>query len=379
MHEWWKSTRIAGWTTLLLAGASACIPQGGGGTGGAPQERPRSAIEVLLADSLHLITARTLVVIHNNIPSNRDGTPTSRLLREDKRAQRAGVRVVSAVDSADLILVDLQDDGSRSSAALRTFYSTLQRAVPRKTQIVLLDRPNPLTGSKVEGPTPPRDTTAGTQRTSNDPADILGLPFRHGLTLGEMARVLHERTAPEVPLAIVPVFGWRRPLWPNQTRLPYLGDGSLALSRTVLSPLVAMEGVDVGEGTGDAWRHVAAPWLDPRAVLRLLQDREPPGVRFSVESVEPSRGGRTLPAIRITVTDRERIQTGRLAATLVWAIKRVHGDAVRVDTAYFDAAIGSSVARRALLAGTDPDEVMDRELTASVNFSRESRRVMLYR
>jgi hypothetical protein len=89
-------------------------------------------------------------------------------------------------------------------------------------------------------------------------------------------------------------------------------------------------------------------------------------------------GGRRLPAVKLEVTDRNRLDVGRVSGALLWAIAKVNHDSLRVDTLTFDRRFGSPSMRVSLMQGTDPDAVLDRAIPAAIAFERRSRRFWLY-
>jgi uncharacterized protein YbbC (DUF1343 family) len=206
-----------------------------------------------------------------------------------------------------------------------------------------------------------------------------------------MARFYNDRLGLRAALRVVPMAGWRRNMWFDDTGLPWIrpSPNMPSLTSAILYPaLVPLEGarnVSVGRGTPEPFQRLGAPWLDAPAVVKLLDERELPGVRFSAERFTPrSPGdgkfdGHDIPGIRIRVSDRERVQSGRLAAAILWALGRVHGDSLRLDAEAVDLRLGSPRAREALLRGEDPDAVIDRELPAAVSFAHDARAFQLYR
>ena len=119
--------------------------------------------------------------------------------------------------------------------------------------------------------------------------------------------------------------------------------------------------------------------------MRLLEDLSLSGVRFRSERFTPNQPGdnkypgQTIPGVRIDVTDRERVQPARVGAAILWALARIQKDSLRITAKGFDERMGSSRVREAILAGADPDAVMDRQLPATVAFERDARRIHLYR
>ena len=158
-------------------------------------------------------------------------------------------------------------------------------------------------------------------------------------------------------------------------------------SALIYPALVAFEGsnVSVGRGTDRPFQQFGAPWLAADSVAALLNDRRLSGVRFDAIRFTPQSptdnkfGGRAIPGVRIVIEDRERVNVGRIGASVLWAIAQVSGDSLRLNNASFDLRFGSPDAREKLLADGDPDEVIDRMLPALVGFQQATRQYLLYR
>jgi len=222
------------------------------------------------------------------------------------------------------------------------------------------------------------------------PYALAPIPLRHGLTMGELALYYNDVLSLHTDLHVVPTRGWRRPLWFDETGLPWVRPSpnlpSLA-SALVYPALVAFEGtnVSVGRGTDDAFQQLGAPWLDAKRVVALLADRGMPGVQFKAEKFTPHAptdgkyGGRQIPGVRVVVTDRNAFHAGRVGAALLWAIAKASRDSLRIDTLTFDLRFGSPAARVALVRGDDPDAVIDQQLPAVVAFSQRVLRYQLYK
>jgi uncharacterized protein YbbC (DUF1343 family) len=160
-----------------------------------------------------------------------------------------------------------------------------------------------------------------------------------------------------------------------------------SLQSAMLYPgLVAFEGtnISVGRGTPTAFQLVGAPWLNAKAAVSLLKDRDIPGVRFREESfmpVSPTDGkynGQTIPGIRILVTNRNSMQSARVGATILWAIAKTSGKGLTINNRSFDLRFGSPRVREALLRGDDPDAVIDHEYRDAFGFRERTRRYLLY-
>lgn len=298
----------------------------------------------------------------------------------------------SLLRDLDVLVVDLFDIGTRTWTYVGTMLYTMRAAARRGIPVLVLDRPNPL-GGRVEGPLLDAAIANAEDPRPGRPGLAYALhpaPLRHGLTMGEMARWLNAELGVGADLHVIPMYGWTRTTWWDSTGLPWVRPSPNIpnLTGALLYPaLVPFErtNVSVGRGTPLSFQRIGAPWLNAQAVAALLEGRGLGGVRFVAEAFTPEQptdgkyGGRRIPGVRIEVTARDRVQSARVGAALVWALVRAHRDSFTVTADGFDLRIGSAAVRRALLAGDDPDAVIDRELPAVAAWEQRVRPFLLYR
>ncbi|HWL39851.1 MAG TPA: DUF1343 domain-containing protein [Gemmatimonadaceae bacterium] len=399
------------------------------------EAKVRPGITVLLSDSIHLIRGKRIGLITNNTGIDEKGVSDIDLLRS-RRARDAGVRLVqlfapehglrgtedrtnlahevdrksglpvyslygsqtmappdSLVRALDAIVFDLQDIGTRTWTYVGLMIYSMRSAARLQKQIIVLDRPNPITGYIIEGP-----VLDSSLANANDPAPgrpgqayaLHPMPLRHGMTMGELARYFNEELKIRADLRVVPMQRWRRDIWFDLTGLPWVkpSPNMPDLKSAILYPgLVAFEATNlsVGRGTAQAFQRVGAPWLNAAATVAILKEREIPGVRFHVESFTPVNpgdnkyGGQTIPGIGITVANRSSLQSARVGASLLWAIRRTAGDRLTIQNRAFDLRLGSPSVREALLRGEDPDAIIDREYIAAYAFREKTRQYLIYR
>lgn len=299
----------------------------------------------------------------------------------------------SALRRLDALIIDLQDLGTRTWTYVASMVYAMRSAARHHLPVIVLDRPNPITGLHVEGPL--LDTAlayAGTTSPTHraNPVGLYPIPLRHGLTMGELARFYNDVLHLHADLHVIPASGWHRGMWFDQTGLPWVkpSPNMPSLTSALLYPgLVMFEATNlsVGRGTPDAFQHVGAPWLDATRAVALLNERHLAGVRFVPERFTPHAptdhkyGGRTIPGIRIVVTDRDSVQSVRVGAAILWAVVKTARGSLRVRDAAFDMRLGAPAARTALLAGADPDSVLARYAPAAAAFTARTRRYYLYR
>ncbi|HEY4733164.1 MAG: exo-beta-N-acetylmuramidase NamZ domain-containing protein [Gemmatimonadaceae bacterium] len=399
------------------------------------EARVHPGITVLLNDSLDLIRGKRIGLLTNQTGIDESGRSDIDLLR-DKKARDANVNLVqifapehglrgtedrqniaSGVDQKtglpvfslygaqtmappdsllrplDALVFDLQDIGTRTWTYVGAMIYAMRASARLGKPFIVLDRPNPITGYIIEGP-----LLDSSLANPNDPAPgrpgqayaLWPMPLRHGMTMGELARYFNDVLQIRAVLHVVPAQGWRRDVWFDLTGLPWVNPSPNmpSVQSAMLYPgLVAFEATNlsVGRGTPEAFQHVGAPWLNAAATVAILRDREIPGVRFYAETFTPQSpsdgkyGGQTIPGIKIVVINRSALQAARVGATLLWAIRRTGGEHLTIDDRAFDLRFGSPSVRLALLRGSDPDVVIDREYRAAYAFRERTRQYLIYR
>ena len=261
----------------------------------------------------------------------------------------------SMLNGLDTIVVDLQDVGVRFYTYGTTMAYVMEAAAARGMRVVILDRPNPITGVTVEGPLLD-DEAAGF-------SGYLSMPVRHGLTLGELARVFNEERDIGVELEIVELRGWRRDLWFDESGLSWVNPSPnlRTVTQALLYPGVgAIEGTNlsVGRGTDTPFERIGAPWIDGVRLAASLNARGLPGVRFYAVTFTPDasrHAGERCHGVHVTVTDREALRPVRLGLEIAAALHRLHGGLF--DLAAAARLLGSREALERVRAGEDPTAI----------------------
>jgi uncharacterized protein YbbC (DUF1343 family) len=231
-----------------------------------------------------------------------------------------------------MIVFDMQDVGVRYYTYLTTLVYILEEAGERGIPVMVLDRPNPINGREVEGPLMEPDLKSFT--------GVHPIPVRSGLTIGEFARlVVAERRLP-VSLTVVPVSGWRRGQWYDETGLPWVSPSPNIRSVTqalLYSGIGLLEGTNlsVGRGTPTPFEVLGAPWIEPEPLARALTALGLPGVRFEPLTFTPTGDKHAHLAcggVRFVVTDREAIRPVTVALSLARVLRLQHRDQFRPES-----------------------------------------------
>lgn len=331
------------------------------GAQAAPKRLVRPGLEVLLTDSLHLVRGKRIGLVTNQSGIDHRGTSGVDLLRKApvtlvalfspehgfRGTADPGEQVNSSFDSAtglpiyslygknsaptdsmlrgiDVLLIDLQDAGARFYTYLWTTINILRATERNHIPVLLLDRPNPI-GGAVQG-----NVLDSAYRT---PVGFDDLPMRHGMTLGELALFSRHTFGLPAQLTVIPVSGWKRSMYLDETGLPYIqpSPNLKTVESLIHYPGTCLfEGttLSVGRGTDAPFEQVGAPALDTAAVLRTLAAMKLPGVAFSSVSFTPRKPGdlkyadTLLAGIRLMVTDRKAYDPPATAIALLAAIEQ---------------------------------------------------------
>jgi uncharacterized protein YbbC (DUF1343 family) len=236
------------------------------------------------------------------------------------------------LDGIDTLVVDLQDVGVRYYTYLSTLVYLMEESARRKIPVVVLDRPNPITGKIVEGPTMDSDL-----RSFTAPHPI---PVRTGLTIGEFARlVVADRKLP-VSLAVVPLSGWARSYWYDTTGLSWVNPSPNIRSVTqalLYSGVGLLEpaNLSVGRGTDAPFEVVGAAWVDPIPLADAMNAKRLAGIEFRPLHFTPSGdkyAGEQVGGVRLVVTDREALRPVLVAMALAKELRERYPSQFRAET-----------------------------------------------
>lgn len=357
-------------------------------------ERPnrpdvQPGLEVLLTDSVHLVRGRRVGLVTNHAGIDRAGARgVDRLLGAGisvvalfspehgfRGTAEPGAPVASTIDSTtrlpiyslyggntaptdtmltgvEVLLVDLQDAGARYYTYLWTTVEVMRAAQRHSVPVVVLDRPNPI-GGQIQG-----NVLDTAHRTT---VGLVAVPMRHGMTLGELVRLARRDLGLTTVLTVVPVRGWRRSMYFDETGLPFVppSPNLRSLEALIHYPgLCLFEGttLSVGRGTDHPFEQVGAPGMDTARVLAAIRSQNLPGVAFEGVRFTPRSPGDAkldnvqLAGIRLRVMDRAVYDPTRTAFLLLAAIADVSTVALfPSDTRHFDRLVGDGgQAREAL-------------------------------
>lgn len=287
----------------------------------------------------------------------------------------------------DVLVFDLQDVGVRYYTFLWTMALAMKTAARLKKPFVVLDRPNPLGGEVLEGNMP-------------DPlfSSFVGLypvPVRHGLTAGEMARLLNARHGLGTDLHVIPMKGWKRKMWFDRTGLPWVmpSPNMPALdTAAVYAGGCLLEGTNMSEGRGTTrpFEVVGAPYIEGPALAEALNREKLPGVRFRAAAFQPSFhkwAGRPCGGVQVHVTDRDVFPSFLAGLVLVQTVRRLWPEPFawkappyeyETEKKPFDLLCGTDRVRRSLEKNVPPGKMETSWRPERARFNRAARLSHLY-
>lgn len=260
----------------------------------------------------------------------------------------------------DILLVDLVDIGSRYYTFQATMLYAMRAAFACGVQVIVLDRPNPINGTSVEGPT--------MDEGAESFVGAFSVPTRHGLTLAELAILYKEELDLQGNLEVIPCQGWRRSLYQDQTTVPWVmpSPNMPTLDTALVYPgMCLLEGTNLSEGRGTTrpFEIFGAPWLDAENLAQALNAQWLPGVNFRPVTFKPTFQkfqGQLCHGAQIHVTDRAKFLPVSTGVAILDLARKQGGNhfAWRTETYEFvsdrpaiDLLFGSDHERLALTRG----------------------------
>ncbi|HWE36856.1 MAG TPA: exo-beta-N-acetylmuramidase NamZ domain-containing protein [Isosphaeraceae bacterium] len=348
-------------------------------------------IDVLIARGFEPLKGKRVGLITNQTGRARDGratidvlahAPGVRLVKlfspehgirgvldapvDDAKDEATGLPIVSlygktrrptseSLEDVDVLAYDIQDIGARFYTYITTLGYAIEAAKAKGIPIVVLDRPNPIGGVVVDGPV--RDEEFASFIAYH------ALPLRHGMTVGELARLYNAERSIGADLTVIPCEGWRRGDLYDATGLVWVDPSPNIrnLNEALLYPGVCLlEATELahGRGTNTPFERVGAPWIEPRSFARALNDLDLPGVRFVPIRFTPrarQHAGHECGGVQILITDRARLDPIAVGIALAVVLQRDYPG--RWGDAGFLRLVADRATHKAVLDGKGLDEV----------------------
>ena len=374
-----------------------------------------AGIDVLQRDAFKPLRGRRVALVTNHTGRDRDGNRTVDLLAAapglkllrlfspehglygnvDEKVghgvdEKTGLKVFSLygptqrptpemLEGVDTLVFDIQDIGARFYTYISTLGLCMEEAAKHKLRVVVLDRPNPNTGLMVDGPV--------AQKKYFGFIAYGPLPVAHGMTVGELARLFNEEFKIHCDLAVVPIDGWKRATWWDETGLawvnpsPNIRSPSEALLYLAVG-LLETSNLSVGRGTDQPFEVIGAPWVDRLKLAAALNGAKLPGVHFEPVTFTPKSSkfaGQECHGVHIEVTDRRAFARSPVSVgvTIAWHLKSLFKDAYQLqDVAKM---LQNDDAMKALQSAADPAQIPAAWRDELQSFRKVREKYLLYR
>jgi uncharacterized protein YbbC (DUF1343 family) len=298
------------------------------------------------------------------------GLPIYSLYGESRRPKAEQLK------DLDALVYDIQDVGVRFYTYIATLGYVMEEAGKARLPIFVLDRPNPINGDDVEGPIADADKLSFTAYHA--------LPVRHGLTIGELARLYNEERHIGADLRVIKMEGWRRAMWFDATGLTWINPSPnmRSLTEAALYPgvgLLETTNLSVGRGTDTPFEVIGAPWLDGPKLASYLNARRISGVRFIPVRFTPKSSvfkNEECGGINFVITDRSQFQSVPTGLEIAVALQRLFPSDWKID-AYARLLVNADTLER-LKRGESSADIVRSWATALENFSNLRKKYLLY-
>jgi uncharacterized protein YbbC (DUF1343 family)/CubicO group peptidase (beta-lactamase class C family) len=297
--------------------------------------------------------AGTLDTIHvNDSKDEATGIPVYSVYGGTDAARRPAADVMKSLDA---VVFDVQDAGVRFYTYETTLGYFLEAAASAGVEVIVLDRPDPVTGSFVQGP----GSDAGRESFTN----YWTVPVRHGMTMGELAKMFNAERNINAKLTVVAMEGWQRGDWFDSTGLGWVNPSPnlRSVTEAVLYTGVALiEGtnVSVGRGTDTPFELVGAPWMKSRELAAYLNVRGIAGVRFVPVRFTPTDSvyaGQKCEGVNVVLTERNALDGPELGIELAGALRKLYSADFKLER--ITALLVNQVAYDGLVAARDPRRI----------------------
>jgi uncharacterized protein YbbC (DUF1343 family) len=269
----------------------------------------------------------------------------------------------------DALVFDIQDVGVHFYTYETTMAYAMEAAAKAGIAYFVLDRPNPITGVHVEGPLLDRDLLSF--------VGYFPLPLRHGMTMGELARMFNAENHIGAELTVVAMKDWQRGDWFDSGGLPWINPSPnmRSLNAALLYPGVAMleyaRNYSVGRGTDAPFEQIGADFIHGPELAAYLNSRQIPGVRIYATRLQPA-----LEGVRFVITNRDAFDSARLGLEIAAALVKFYPG--KIDLEANAKLIGSAEVMRALAAGDDPRDIQQKMVDSVTAFLKMREKYLLY-
>ena len=264
------------------------------------------------------------------------------------------------LDGIDNLVFDIQDVGSRYYTFIYTLANCMKTCAQSNTRMVVCDRPNPINGLSVEGNL--------VEKEFHSFVGQYPIPNRHGMTVGELAILFNEHFGIKCDLKVIPMEGWERSMWYDQTGLPWVSPSPnmpTLSTATVYPGMCLIEGTLLSEGRGTTlpFEQVGAPYINAEVFAKTLNNENLPGLFFRPQYFKPQFqkwSGEVCGGVQLHIIERNKIKPLATSISMLFLIKKLYpndfswrtepyefvNDRLAIDLLY-----GNSTLREAIEAG----------------------------
>jgi uncharacterized protein YbbC (DUF1343 family) len=309
----------------------------------------------------------------NNSQDSATGVPIYSVYGGSEAKRRPTAEALSQVD---VLVYDIQDVGVRIYTYESTMGYFLEAAAKAGKEIFVLDRPNPIGGTYVQGP------VADLNRESF--VSYGQTPVRHGMTIGELARMFNTERSIDAKLTVVPMEGWMRGDWFDSTGQMWINPSPnmRSLTEATLYPaigLIETTNISVGRGMDTPFELVGAPWVVPEDLARYLNEREIGGVRFIPVRFTPQSSeyaNQVCGGVNLVVTDRNAVDGPELGIEIAAGLLKLYPNQYKVDA--LDSLLVKKMSLEELVAGRDPRRIAEEWREGIEQFQKTRTKYLLY-
>jgi len=372
-----------------------------------------TGIDVLERDGFKQLAGMRVGLVTNHTGRNRHGRQTIDVLREapgvrlvalfspehgirgaldekvsDSTDEKTGLPIYSLYGESrrpkpeqlkdlDALVFDIQDIGARFYTYISTLGYVMEEAAKARLPLFVLDRPNPINGVEVEGPIADADKLSFTSYHT--------IPVRHGMTVGELARLFNDERKINCDLRVVEMRGWRREMWLDATGLVWVNPSPnmRSLTEATLYPgvgLLETTNLSVGRGTDTPFEVIGAPWLDGQRLALYLNGKNLPGVRFVPVRYTPKASvfkDEEVSGINIIVTERAEFRPVRTGIEIAAALRHLYPTEWKVDN--YARLLVHAETLEGIKRGDAPDAITRRWQPRLEEFLRARSRALIYK
>ncbi|HET7267661.1 MAG TPA: DUF1343 domain-containing protein [Oleiagrimonas sp.] len=282
------------------------------------------------------------------------------------------------LENVDVLVFDIQAVGSRFYTYLYTMADAMKAAARADIPILVLDRPNPIGGIKVQGPV-----------LDPDYASFVGqypIALRYGMTIGELARLFNNEFDIHADLTVVKMRGWKRPMYYRDTPLPWVMPSPNMPTQTtalVYPGMGLVEGTNVSEGRGTTrpFELTGAPWINATELANALNDKRLAGVRFRPVHFTPTFSkfeGKLCNGVQVHVMDRTRFNPVVVGLSVIKTIHDLYPKHFAFRKSHFDHLIGNDWIRQGIKNGMSVAAMQKRWQKDLARFKNIRARYLLY-